>query len=858
MKNESTPAVHEDGTKTTTFNKNATPFIPSSYPTHINTVNSGPNSSNSSGYSGSGSSGSTSLNTQGIPQRTNANKLYSQHHQQVQSYYPYTLYYVHFANLPTSITKQNLVELIDSIIQTSLMEFDPNSTVYQIIRFNHDPAERSNKDQDKSSDNEEDPESENLSGSTSAVLETANWNFCIKLIEILNGYEWLQKILDVKLTGSPSTDFVNQSKDGSSLINSPLIYNPYHALATNPGYVSGLPNSGISGGASGHVIGPQPPPVAQPGQQQRSLSASYEYNNPLFGHHNISNQQQQHLLHRPHHLPPIPHQFQVPPHLLGGLMPLQPGYGSGIGATPNPPGIHTPPRQYSSRRSSSSKSFESRKTSRTNSFTSKNSISSASTTSLSGGSSGANVSTGYANKQPVPHFIMNMVNNRSKSKSGDSTLDDSSENSPTTEDRVDLGDEQSISLEDRDVQQGDELERNEEVEYNPDQEPPFIFIRDEEEGEIIKVNPCRLFIGNVPYSSNWASLKKFMVTRSRELDPTANISILRVEIPMQSISPGSTSVGSEDGYQAYMRTQRSASFDESFYGHSNPIQGDIHHQIQPILPQPLLSKSRGFAIVTTGNRQSSDKLIEMFDNMEFEGRSLTVRYDKFPDYNNYVIQQLFPSAGTSPSSSAYSTPTSSISASNSSNILSSYNYNPKYNPRGNSYHVGQVGGSSVISNLAFERNSFQQKFYYGGNNTGAPILPTGGPGYLFYPYYFNSNNPQHPHGIVPPALAPDGSYQLYNMHSPLPPQFGGPGVPSDPALIKEETPPPPQSASDGNEDKPRSLDEPQLSSSGSHKVSRSKREEELFKKSQLEMSDEERARELVNSFSDLAVGTGPK
>ena len=106
-------------------------------------------------------------------------------------------------------------------------------------------------------------------------------------------------------------------------------------------------------------------------------------------------------------------------------------------------------------------------------------------------------------------------------------------------------------------------------------------------------------------------MKNFLITKSLELEPDNNISIHRVEIPTQQILR-------HDPYFLYHQ-----------------------HRGQMVGGPTFINKSRGFAIVRTGDRESSEKLIQMFDNVEFEGRLLTVRFDRYPDFNNYTVQQMY-------------------------------------------------------------------------------------------------------------------------------------------------------------------------------------------------------------------------
>lgn len=157
----------------------------------------------------------------------------------------------------------------------------------------------------------------------------------------------------------------------------------------------------------------------------------------------------------------------------------------------------------------------------------------------------------------------------------------------------------------------------------------------DDEGAEIHVNPCRLFVGNIPFLSTWPSLKNFLVASVLAAEPHASLDILRVEIPMQT----------------------SSSTDE----------------------MPLRGSSRGFAIVTTGNQESSELLIELTNDAVFEGRSLTVRYDRFPDFNNYVVQHLLP----------------------------------------NKHHRS----SNMLGTLGYERNTLHHRLYYGSHSNPFSMQP---------------------------------------------------------------------------------------------------------------------------------------
>lgn len=130
----------------------------------------------------------------------------------------------------------------------------------------------------------------------------------------------------------------------------------------------------------------------------------------------------------------------------------------------------------------------------------------------------------------------------------------------------------------------------------------------DEEGALVRVNPRRLFVGNIPFSTSWSTLKNFLVSKANAEEPGNSINIEKVKIPM--------------------RQPKLAFF--------NP------YPFFPIQPTGLpygfrnLTRgvSRGFAIVTTKDSYSLEKLIQLFDGTEFENRPLTVKYDRFPDIND--------------------------------------------------------------------------------------------------------------------------------------------------------------------------------------------------------------------------------
>lgn len=188
---------------------------------------------------------------------------------------------------------------------------------------------------------------------------------------------------------------------------------------------------------------------------------------------------------------------------------------------------------------------------------------------------------------------------------------------------------------------------------------------DDEDGNLHRVNPRRLFVGNIPFNSTWPALKNFLISKAEEIEPGNDIDILRVEIPMQQPreSPDLLKLNS---YQLLTSLLQQ-------------LQGEPTNMAEgPRQPPAGRGLSRGFAIVTTANQTSLEKLIKYFDNVDFEGRSLTVRFDRFPDFNNYVLQQLF---------------------------------------SGNKHSAPK---SSFLTNMAVERNSFHHKFYYSNFNMGKP------------------------------------------------------------------------------------------------------------------------------------------
>lgn len=321
---------------------------------------------------------------------------------------------------------------------------------------------------------------------------------------------------------------------------------------------------------------------------------------------------------------------------------------------------------------------------------------------------------------------------------------------------------------------------------SPEDHSNLILIENEE-GEPIKVNPCRLFVGNIPFSSTWPSLRNFLINKCEEFEPGNDIEIVRVEIPMQSLN----NVNANNKELFNNISLQNLNRINNFQMGSKPPSPNDHKDDNIVTLRGL---SRGFAIVTTGNQQSSEKVIKYFDNIEFEGRSLTVRYDKFPDFNNYEIQQLYP---------------------NTNGPNSQFKMNL---PRNNSDPTA-VNRSSVISNLAFERNLLQQKIYFSNFPTTYSQPTTPNSPYLPYPpvYYNNPyHNPilQYPYPLISPTLPPPpmNDYPMYSYHQ-------------------------------GEHKKKKKYQQ--------HK----KNDDKTDIKPNNNLSDDEKARELVNSFTSLGLST---
>lgn len=439
-------------------------------------------------------------------------------------------------------------------------------------------------------------------------------------------------------------------------------YNPQANGSIPPGISSGSSrssrNSSIGGGS---FYNPYYPMYA-PGMPYNHSSYDYNQYNHL-PHQQILYQQQQHQQQQHHQL----HNEQLPPY---------PNWTDFSGAPPPPPS-----RGYLSRRPSN------RSTEKSPQLLLQHLLPNIHRSS--------SISSSSSNPAGVPPFIMNLVNSNHEGTSASKEVTSSASGEQGSDEP---------SLYDQ-MQQNFNSSRNE-----------AIYITNED-GQTVKVNPKRLFVGNIPFTSTWPALKNFLVTKSEEIEPDNNIEILRVEIPMQPQTTVKNAYGGSDFYLDNELKQRPDMIHGGGVGSSGSGRG----------------MSRGFAIVTTGNQESSEKLIKYFDDVDFEGRKLTVRFDKFPDFNNYLLQQLYPYSKNNMNSNI---PNNSL---NSSGL---------YGPNG-------IPKSNVLSNLAFERNLFQQKFYYGrgagvgypsGGNSSSPHLHMP---MMYYPgvYY---NNP----GIISPTVPP--------------------------------------------------------------------------------------------------------
>ncbi|KAK6886484.1 hypothetical protein K6H09_005626, partial [Candida tropicalis] len=208
----------------------------------------------------------------------------------------------------------------------------------------------------------------------------------------------------------------------------------------------------------------------------------------------------------------------------------------------------TPSALSLSRRTSSldSRRFDSRSTS-------KSSISSLGLSSKRSSQSSSISSDPQSNKKPVPTFIMNMIKDNEKltpdrNHSIEEDVQEENENDVhehQNHHRQHQQQQQQQDQEDDDENNDDGIDGNENPQSMDDGgDDEFIWVhatddvtdttnfpKGENSDNLIKVNARRLFVGNVPYSSNWTSLKNFLINKSNELEPDTNISILRVEIP---------------------------------------------------------------------------------------------------------------------------------------------------------------------------------------------------------------------------------------------------------------------------------------------------------------------------------------
>ncbi|KAF6072105.1 hypothetical protein FOB64_000170 [Candida albicans] len=364
--------------------------------------------------------------------------------------------------------------------------------------------------------------------------------------------------------------------------------------------------------------------------------------------------------------------------------------------------------------SSNRTSVDSRRTSSKTSNSTQSSISSMGTSQRSSTASSVGNDLSFP-KKPAPPFMLRMAQNRDRNTSSPESIVSNTEDSqsdtivqseqyrrsegPESGLGPGPGQGQEPKLEQIKEKEKDKEDVGDENEY----EDEYILIRSgdgENPDEVIKVNPKRLFIGNVPYNSTWTSLKNFLITKSLELEPDNNISIHRVEIPTQQI---------------------------------------LRHD-----PYFLYHQHRG---------QMVEKLIQMFDNVEFEGRLLTVRFDRYPDFNNYTVQQMYGGGGNNSSNSINSgvgrmfpmppqfpiqqqfyphSPT--LDRSNTRHHMSQtplplpQPYQQQHHHQQQRPQQQQPSSPSVLSSLAFEKNSYQHNLYYGSTGTGMPSASVPPPG----------------------------------------------------------------------------------------------------------------------------------
>lgn len=160
----------------------------------------------------------------------------------------------------------------------------------------------------------------------------------------------------------------------------------------------------------------------------------------------------------------------------------------------------------------------------------------------------------------------------------------------------------------------------------------MIVIHDEETGGPIQVDACRVFVGNVPFRTTWLQLRAFILHEA--LTAPEFISIVKVKIPTHHLLYNC--YGQVIGDQAEAIRLQELLQHIHFQGGRET---DPYHEMLKYVPLYSTCRSNGYAIVQTGDARLSKWLIEELNNREFEGRVLTVRYDRYPVGDNYYRQQ---------------------------------------------------------------------------------------------------------------------------------------------------------------------------------------------------------------------------
>ncbi|KAK9450466.1 uncharacterized protein V1518DRAFT_413920 [Limtongia smithiae] len=153
----------------------------------------------------------------------------------------------------------------------------------------------------------------------------------------------------------------------------------------------------------------------------------------------------------------------------------------------------------------------------------------------------------------------------------------------------------------------------------------------QQDGESQQVlDPCKVFFGNIPFTTQWAELKDYIVSAAN---------VLRVDI-----------VSNHEGH------------------------------------------SRGFAIALFATEEDAARAIAAFDGAEFSGRVLTVRLDRYPDSQHRPYagamtgSSTSSSGGSSPSSRSYALGSSLSSQLHNNSASSSSGSHSNYNPGHRNYH----------------------------------------------------------------------------------------------------------------------------------------------------------------------------